>query len=97
MITIELGCTTAEDLLCDLGPSTRTYFKEDVRVSIGCYKGSLKFFGYFQDRMAIHSRISDTKESDSTASYFLNYCSLGIDFLLDQKHTVSKMVSVIVY
>lgn len=32
-INVRLHASTSEDLLCDLGPPTRTYYKEDVRYS----------------------------------------------------------------
>jgi len=33
-VRIRLGETTAQDLVCDLGPPLRTFYKEDDRMSI---------------------------------------------------------------
>ncbi|KAI0030703.1 UPF0183-domain-containing protein [Vararia minispora EC-137] len=34
IVRVRLGVTTAQDLLCDLGPPLRTFYKEDDRMSI---------------------------------------------------------------
>lgn len=33
-ISLQLGTTTSEDLLCDLGPAVRSWWKEDDRMAI---------------------------------------------------------------
>jgi len=54
-VHIRLGVTTAQDLLCDLGPPLRTFYKEDDRMSIHSRPRSDEegvespyFYNYFQ-------------------------------------------------
>ncbi|KAA1466328.1 UPF0183-domain-containing protein [Dentipellis sp. KUC8613] len=54
-VHIRLGATTAQDLLCELGPPLRTFYKEDDRMSIHSRNPSEEepaepsyFYNYFQ-------------------------------------------------
>lgn len=54
-VRVRLGVTTAQDLMCELGPPLRTFYKEDDRMAIHARNPSLDphsdpsyFYNYFQ-------------------------------------------------
>ncbi|KAF9515226.1 hypothetical protein BS47DRAFT_1342130 [Hydnum rufescens UP504] len=52
-VYIRIGHTTSEDLLCDLGPPLRVFYKEDDRMTIHAARGPQEpdegyFYNYFQ-------------------------------------------------
>ncbi|CAD6572241.1 MAG: hypothetical protein CYPHOPRED_004757 [Cyphobasidiales sp. Tagirdzhanova-0007] len=80
-VKIELGTSSAEDLICELGPPVRTYWKEDHRLSI---------------HSASSPSPSPTASMSSCSNaYFFSYFSLGLDFLLHP--TTHKVIKVIIH
>ncbi|KAG8963958.1 hypothetical protein FRC03_002389 [Tulasnella sp. 419] len=82
-VTVRLGISTAEDLICDLGTPTRVHYKEDDRMAI-----------HDSERNAsscTHSELDfENEESDG---YFYNYLQYGIDFLISgYSHVVQKII-----
>ncbi|WOO80610.1 uncharacterized protein LOC62_03G004136 [Vanrija pseudolonga] len=77
-VEIVLGETTSQDLLVDLGPPLRTYWKEDDRL----------------DRVWGQERDADAngQEADTSNSCFWNYFQHGLDFLVTDG-VVTKLIA----
>lgn len=88
---VRLGVTTAQDLLSDLGPPLRTFYKEDDRMAIHARSHS-------EDDSPEPSCISPAyfvlpSHSSMSSADFYNYFQHGIDFLLsDHTHIVKKII-----
>ena len=88
---VRLGVTTAQDLLSDLGPPLRTFYKEDDRMAIHAR-------GHTEDESPEPSCTSSAflvlpYMTQRRSSDFYNYFQHGIDFLLsDHTHIVKKII-----
>ncbi|KAG8931337.1 hypothetical protein FRC02_002844 [Tulasnella sp. 418] len=82
-VTVRLGISTAEDLICDLGTPTRVHYKEDDRMAI-----------HDSGRNASSSTHSELDfENEESDGYFYNYLQYGIDFLISgYSHVVQKII-----
>ncbi|TXT07178.1 hypothetical protein VHUM_03348 [Vanrija humicola] len=77
-VEIVLGETTSQDLLVDLGPPLRTYWKEDDRLD--------RVWGQERDAEL------NGQEADTSNSCFWNYFQHGLDFLVTDG-IVTKMIA----
>ncbi|CED82063.1 Uncharacterized conserved protein [Phaffia rhodozyma] len=77
-LQIKLNETTSTDLLVELGPPLRSFWKEDSRLRIH-YLGDSE-------------QSEDEDGFDGQGCYFWNYLQYGIDFLLSPSHMVIKMI-----
>ncbi|TBU32827.1 hypothetical protein BD311DRAFT_686113 [Dichomitus squalens] len=87
-IPVLLGLSTAQDLMCDLGPPIRTHYKEDDRMTIHRSGPESDADGDCEWHPTWTVYDIDTSHPD-----FYNYQQHGIDFLISgSTHTVKKII-----
>lgn len=77
-VKLVLGSSTSEDILCEFGAPSRTFWKEDDRMKIHAH---------------LRSNGRSSGQSEDPNPYFMSYFNLGVDFLIDPiTHVVLKVV-----
>lgn len=83
--------TTAQDLLSDLGPPLRTFYKEDDRMAI--HARSHNDDESPEPSCTSRTNLSRRLDTQYNTSDFYNYFQHGIDFLIsDHTHVVKKII-----
>lgn len=92
-IHVRLGVTTAQDLLSDLGPPLRTFYKEDDRMAIHARSHNEDGSPELSCTSPAHLVLPSHSSMPFYSVDFYNYFQHGIDFLLsDHTHIVKKII-----
>ena len=88
-IRIDLDKTTSQDLLLDLGPPLRKFYKEDSRISRVWAKESRSSSGQSSGCQLL----PDMPDHQLIRQGFWNYFQLGLDFLVSESGVVKKIIA----